>query len=95
MSGGKIVSTLLDGNKIILDASMARILIESSRSGGDYSESQYQGSKITIDANNGLIEARSKSNSRVAYMSPTGIFVIMQKHKLFRLFWVIRIRLLS
>lgn len=73
MSGGKIVSTLLDGNKIILDASMARILIESSRSGGDYSESQYQGSKITIDANNGLIEARSKS-SRVAYMSPTGIF---------------------
>lgn len=74
MSGGKIVSTLLDGNKIILDASMARILIESSRSGGDYSESQYQGSKITIDANNGVIEARSKSNSRVAYMSPTGIF---------------------
>lgn len=74
MSGGKIVSTLLDGNKIILDASMARILIESSRSGGDYSASQYQGSKITIDANNGLIEARSKSNSRVAYMSPTGIF---------------------
>lgn len=74
MSGGKIVSTLLDGNKIILDSSMARILIESSRSGGDYSESQYQGSKITIDANNGLIEARSKSNSRVAYMSPTGIF---------------------
>lgn len=74
MSGGKIVSTLLDGNKIILDASMARILIESSRSGGDYSESQYQGSKITTDANNGLIEARSKSNSRVAYMSPTGIF---------------------
>lgn len=74
MSGGKIVSTLLDGNKIILDASMARILIESSRSGGDYSESQYQGSKITIDANNGLIEARSKSNSRVAYMSPTGVF---------------------
>ena len=74
MSGGKIVSTLLDGNKIILDASKARILIESSRSGGDYSESQYQGSKITIDANNGLIEARSKSNSRVAYMSPTGIF---------------------
>lgn len=74
MSGGKIVSTLLDGNKIILDASMARILIESSRSGGDYSESRYQGSKITIDANNGLIEARSKSNRRVAYMSPTGIF---------------------
>lgn len=50
MSGGKIVSTLLDGNKIILDASMARILIESSRSGGDYSESQYQGSKINVSS---------------------------------------------
>ncbi|MFR7466624.1 MAG: hypothetical protein ACLUVG_20690 [Phocaeicola vulgatus] len=62
MSGGKIVSTLLDGNKtLILDASMARILTESSRSGGDYSESQYQDLKITIDANNGLIEASSKS----------------------------------
>lgn len=36
MSGGKIVSTLLDGNKIILDASMARILIESKRISGDY-----------------------------------------------------------
>lgn len=46
MSGGKIVSTLLDGNKVVLDASMARILIESSRSGGDYSESQYQGSNL-------------------------------------------------
>lgn len=36
MSGGKIVSTLLDGNKIILDASMARIIIESKRISGDY-----------------------------------------------------------
>lgn len=74
MSGGKIVSTLSGGNKITMDALNARLLIESSRSGGDYSESQYQGAKITVDANNGIIEARSKSNSRVAYMSPTGIF---------------------
>lgn len=74
MSGGKIVSTLLDGNKITLDASMSRIIIESSRSGGDYSESSYQGATIKLDASNGLIEARSKSNNRVAYMSPTGIF---------------------
>lgn len=36
MSGGKIVSTLLDGNKITLDASMAQILIESKRISGDY-----------------------------------------------------------
>lgn len=74
MSGGKIVSTLSNGNKITLDASMSRILIESSRSGGDYSESSYQGATIKLDASNGLIEARSKTNSRVAYMSPTGIF---------------------
>lgn len=75
IQGGKIVSTLGSDNKITLDASMARILIESSRSGGDYSEATTQGSKITIDANNGTVEARSKSNtSRVAYMSPTGIF---------------------
>lgn len=54
---------------------MARILIESSNSGGDYSQATTQGTKITIDANNGTVEARSKSNtSRVAYMSPTGIF---------------------
>lgn len=74
MSGGRIVSTLLDGNKIILDASMTQILIESSRAGGDYSEASSQGATIKLDAYNGLIEARSKSNSRVAYMSPTGIF---------------------
>lgn len=36
MSGGKIVSTLSDGNKITLDASMARIMIESKRISGDY-----------------------------------------------------------
>ncbi|WP_320980060.1 hypothetical protein [Bacteroides sp.] len=74
MSGGKIVSTLSDGNKITLDASMSQILIESIRSGGDYSEASNQGATIKLDAYNGLIEARSKSNSRVAYMSPTGIF---------------------
>lgn len=73
MSGGKIVSTLLDGNKITLDASVARIILESDRSGGDYSEDRYQGCTIKLDAINGLIEARNK-NYRVAYMSPTGIF---------------------
>lgn len=73
-SGGKIVSTLNDGNKITLDASMAQIIIESSQSGGDYSESQYQGATIKLDANSGIIEARNKTNNRVAYMSPSGIF---------------------
>lgn len=73
-SGGKIVSTLNDGNKITLDASMACIIVESSQSGGDYSESKYQGSTIKLDASAGVIEARNKTNSRVAYMSPSGIF---------------------
>lgn len=74
-SGGKIVSTLDGGNKITLDASAAQIIIESAMSGGDYSQSKYQGSVIKLDASSGLIEARSKSNnSRVAYMSPSGIF---------------------
>lgn len=73
-SGGKIVSTLSDGNKITLDASMAQIIIESSLSGGTQSLDKSQGAIIKLDATNGLIEARSKSNGRVAYMSPTGIF---------------------
>lgn len=74
-SGGKIVSTLEGGNKITLDASAAQIIIESTMSGGDYSQSKYQGSIIKFDASAGIVEARSKSNnSRVAYMSPSGIF---------------------
>lgn len=36
MSGGKIVSTLLEGNRITLDASMAQILIECNNISGDY-----------------------------------------------------------
>ncbi|MGV8135926.1 MAG: phage tail protein [Mangrovibacterium sp.] len=75
MSGGKIVSTLESGNKITLDASMAQIIIESAVSGGDYSQDTSQGSRIKLDAQNGIIEARSTANtSRVAYMSPSGIF---------------------
>ena len=75
MSGGKIVSTLSDEDKITLDASVAKIIVESSMSGGDYSQSKYQGSTIKLDASSGIVEARSKNNtSRVAYMSPSGIF---------------------
>lgn len=74
-SGGKIVSTLNDGNKITLDASMAQIIIESAYSGGQSSLNRYLGAKITLDATNGIVEARGKSDtSKVAYMSPSGIF---------------------
>jgi hypothetical protein len=75
--GGKIVSTMDDGNKIELDASMARIYIESSRSGGDYALVDF-GAKMTIDANRGIFETRAKNapsySNAVSYMSPTGIF---------------------
>lgn len=75
IQGGKIVSTLGTGDKITLDATGAKIKVESSRSGGDYSTNKYLGSIINIDAYNGYIEARSKSSSsRVSYMSPSGIF---------------------
>lgn len=75
--GGKIVSTMDDGNKIELDASMARIYIESSSGGGDYALVDF-GAKMTIDANRGIFETRAKNapsySTAVSYMSPTGIF---------------------
>lgn len=75
IQGGKIVSTLGTDNKISLDARNSQITVDSPRSGGDYSQDYYQGSQITLNANNGIVEARSKNSySRVAYMSPTGIF---------------------
>lgn len=74
IQGGKIVSTLASDNKITLDARNSQITVDAPRSGGDYSQDYGQGSKVKIDAYSGIIEARSKSNNRVAYMSPTGIF---------------------
>ncbi len=75
IQGGKIVSTLASDNKITLDARNSQITVDAPRSGGDYSQDSGQGSKIKIDAGSGVVEARSKSSSsRVAYMSPTGIF---------------------
>lgn len=75
IQGGKIVSTLGTDNKISLDARNSQITVDSPRSGGDYSQDYYQGSQITLNANSGIVEARSKNSySRVAYMSPTGIF---------------------
>lgn len=78
MSGGKIVSTLADGNKITLDASAAEILIVSASSGGDYSMDTGFGSRIRINANSGCIEIVAVNppsySTGTAYMSPTGIF---------------------
>lgn len=74
ISGGKIVSTLENGNKIELDAKNRRIKITSASSGGDYSQESL-GSNITLDANSGTIEARANSGySAVSYISPTGVF---------------------
>lgn len=75
IQGGKIVSTLGTNNKITLDARSSQITVDSPTSGGDYSQDYGQGSQITLNANSGIVEARSKNSySRVAYMSPTGIF---------------------
>lgn len=78
IQGGKIVSTLGSGNKVTLDASMARILIESSMSGGSYSDITNLGSVITIDARQGAIEVNAKTkpsySTGTSYMSPTGVF---------------------
>jgi hypothetical protein len=77
IKGGKIVSTMGNGNRVELDASMARIYIESSSGGGDYALVDF-GAKITIDANRGIFETRAKNapnySNAVSYMSPTGIF---------------------
>lgn len=74
ISQGQIVSTLLSGNKILLDARNSRIRVESDYSGGSYSQENV-GSVIDIDANQGIVEARAKDGySAVSYMSPTGIF---------------------
>ncbi|MBQ7776905.1 MAG: hypothetical protein IJ379_13395 [Lachnospiraceae bacterium] len=77
MSGGKIVSTLTGTNKITLDASVAKILIESSLDGGGYSLNNF-GSIITISASQGVLEVEAKDpptySTGTAYMSPNGIF---------------------
>ena len=76
IQGGKIVSTLDDNNKIILDAVNRKIQIKSSNSQGSYvMDGENSATNIDIDASRGIIEARSADGySKVAYMSPTGIF---------------------
>lgn len=74
ISGGKIVSTLTGENKISLDAKNSRIEVVSAASGGIYSQENL-GSRVDIDAKQGIVEARSKDGySGVSYISPTGIF---------------------
>ena len=75
MSGGKIVSTLSESDKIELDAAAKKISVISTKSGGNYSADTTKGSKIYIDAENGVIEARTATDStKLSYMSPNGLF---------------------
>ena len=74
IKSGKIVSTLASGDIIELDAKNNRIQITSARSGGDYSMETSLGSIITLDASNGTVETRSKTNNYTSYMSPSGLF---------------------
>lgn len=74
ISGGKIVSTLENGNKIELDAKNKRIRIISANSGGSYSQ-ETLGSNIILDANTGTVETRATNGTNaVSYISPTGMF---------------------
>ena len=56
---------------------MAEILIESSDESGSYSMNNF-GSKITLNANNGIVEVEAKNaplySTGTAYMSPNGVF---------------------
>lgn len=76
IQGGKIVSTLESGNKIILDAVNRKIQILSDNSDATHvMAGENSATNIDIDAARGIIEARSSDGySKVAYMSPTGIF---------------------
>jgi hypothetical protein len=79
IQGGRIVSTLSNtGNKISLDATKAKILIESAVSGGGYTMDSSLGSVIELDANQGIVGVRAKNSlsysTGTAYLSPTGIF---------------------
>lgn len=74
---GKIVSTLSSGNKITLDASMAKILMESNKTGGTTINNEQTSldssrSSLKMDAIEGLIEARNENG--VSYISASGIF---------------------
>ncbi len=57
---------------IELDANVPRILVESPTSGGTYSEEDSESCSIDINANRGLIEA--KSDNGVAQLSAAGLF---------------------
>lgn len=72
ISEGKIVSTLEDDNKIILDAKERKIKILSNNTNSMYQSERLANVIIDIDASKGQIEARSNNN--VAYISPTGVF---------------------
>lgn len=78
ISNGKIVSTLEDGNIIILDAKNAEISVESSKAGGSYSMDETLGSKLILNAISGVLRIDAKKapsySTGTAYMSPTGIF---------------------
>lgn len=76
ISDGKIVSTLGDGNKIILDAVNKTIKIVSSSSGDSSTYSlEDLGSVITLNADTGLVQTKANDGTNaVSYISPTGVF---------------------
>ncbi len=86
IKSGQIVSTLDETkkNRIMLQVGVyygntlsyqPKIILESSNSGGDYSMETSKGSKITLDATQGIIRSEATDGtSAVSYLSPTGVF---------------------
>ena len=73
ISNGKIVSTLENGNKVILDAKKGKIQILSNKTRATFQQESLSNVEINLDSKNGQIEARD-NDYNTAYMSPTGIF---------------------
>lgn len=83
---GQIVSTMDDSNKNYVALEVGyyagntfvyrpRIVMEGVKSGGSHSTETNKGSKIILDAAEGVIEAQATDGSYAgSYMSPSGIF---------------------
>lgn len=65
-------------NRIVIDASVPKILIEAANNGGEHSLLSGLGAKIDINGNSGVVNIEAKNapsySTGTAYMSPTGIF---------------------
>lgn len=77
IEGGKIVSTLLNGTKITLDAKTPIIKVESTKTSagtGDYSKNMDTNKSTTMSINAATGEIGTVNEDGVSYMSANGVF---------------------